>query len=152
MSAPVFVDTNVFVYARDASEPSKQPQAVRWLEELWRIRSGRTSIQVLQEYYVTVTGKLDPGLDPTDARADVRALTAWEPLPTDAPLLDDAWELQDRHSLSFWDALVVAAARRLECRHLLTEDLQDGQSLDGVTVVNPFRHAVESIVAPGAEL
>lgn len=67
----------------------------------------------------------------------------------DASLLEDACGLQDRHALSFWDALVVAAAVRLGCSHLLSEDLQDGQSLDGVTVVNPFVHAAESILSSG---
>jgi predicted nucleic acid-binding protein len=104
------------------------------------------SVQVLQEYYVTVTQKLDPGLDPGDARADVRALTVWGPLLADAMLLEDAWGLQDRHALSFWDALIVAAAVRLGCGHVLTEDLQDGQSLEGVTVVNPFVHPVDSVL------
>lgn len=149
MSVRVFVDTNVLVYARDASERDKQPRAARWLEELWRTRSGRLSVQVLQEYYVTVTQKLEPGLDPADARADVRALTAWGPLPPDAMLLEDAWGLEDRHALSFWDALIVAAAARLGCGHLLSEDLQDGQSFDGVTVVNPFVHPAESILPSG---
>lgn len=60
MTAPVFVDTNIFVYAHQADERTKQPLALRWLEELWREQLGRTSVQVLNEYYVTVTRKIRP--------------------------------------------------------------------------------------------
>jgi predicted nucleic acid-binding protein len=136
----VFVNTNVLVYARDASEAEKQPLASAWIETLWESREGRLSTQVLQEYYVAVTRKLDPGLDRDQARTDVRALEAWRPLDLDAPLLESAWEAEDRFGFAFWDTLIVAAARRLGCAHLLTEDLQDGQDLDGIVVVDPFRH------------
>lgn len=63
-SHQVFVDTNILVYSRDASEPAKQARALAWLEELWRSRRERLSWQVLQEFYVTVTLELDPGMDP----------------------------------------------------------------------------------------
>jgi predicted nucleic acid-binding protein len=139
MTVPVFVDTNVLIYARDASEPSKQPVAQRWLDLLWEERTGRLSYQVLHEYYVTVTRKLKPGLRPEEARADVRDLLAWRPARTDALMLEDAWGLETRFELGHWDALVVAAARALGCRYLLSEDLQHGQDLDGIVVVSPFR-------------
>jgi len=61
MTAPVFVETNVLVYARDAGSAAKQARAAAWLEILWREQVGRTSMQVLSEYYVTLTRKLDPG-------------------------------------------------------------------------------------------
>lgn len=137
---PVFVDTNVLVYARDAGEPVKGPQAQAWLEHLWRTRDGRLSYQVLSEYYVTVTQKLDPGLSDDDARADVRNLLSWRPLVIDEAILEDAWALQDRHSLSLWDALILAAASAAQCDRLLSEDLSDGQRYGVVTVVNPFLH------------
>lgn len=133
-----FVDTNVLLYARDASEPEKQPLAREWMDALWTARAGRISVQVLHEYYVTVTAKLDPGLAPAEARADVRALSAWRPLPLDAEMAETAWEVEDRHGFSFWDALIVAACRRAACSYLLTEDLQDGQDLGGFEVVDPF--------------
>ena len=74
MTGEVFVDTNVLVYARDASEPIKQRRAALWVEHLWATRSGRTGVQVLNEYYVTVTRKLQPGMPRLQARADVRAV------------------------------------------------------------------------------
>ncbi len=137
---PIFVDTNVLVYARDVSEPDKQPQAARWLEHLWASQSGRISTQVLSEYYVTVTRKLDPGLPIENARRDLRNLMVWDPLPVDSKLIERALSLQDRFSLSYWDALIVGAAQIADCRHLLTEDLQAGQRFDAVRVVDPFEH------------
>ena len=142
---PVFVDTNVLVYDQDTSETVKQPVAHRWLEALWRTRRGRLSAQVLSEYYVTVTRKLRPARAPALARADVRDLTLWRPVPIDTVVLTVAWDLEDRFSLSWWDALVVSAARVAGCAHLLTEDLQNGQDFDGVVVVDPFVNEMEAI-------
>lgn len=139
MSAePCFVDTNVLVYARDASEPVKQPRARAWLDALWSARTGRISAQVLSEFYVTVTRKLDPGMTPDAARADVRDLAAWHPAPIDPATLERAFELEDRFQLSWWDALIVASAQLQGCRVLLSEDLQRGQRFDDVEVVDPF--------------
>jgi predicted nucleic acid-binding protein len=143
---PVFVDTNVLVYARDAGETVKQPKARAWLEHLWRTRSGRLSQQVLSEFYVTVTRKLDPGLPPADARAEVRDLSAWRPIAIDTDVIEAAWALEDAHSLSFWDALIVAAAAATRCDVLLSEDLSDGQTYDGVTVFSPFTHQPGAVV------
>jgi predicted nucleic acid-binding protein len=145
MSAPVFVDTNVLVYSRDTRVAAKQKRAHAWLAFLWESRRGRLSPQVLQEYYATVTLKLKPGLSPEEARSDVRALFHWL-APMDAAPLDElSWDLQDRFSLSFWDALIVAAARHLGCGYLLTEDLSAGQDFDGVEVVSPFERLPSTI-------
>jgi len=138
MTAPVFVDTNVFLYARDAGEPRKQPRAAEWLAHLWRERLGRTSLQVLSEYYVNVTRKLDPGLPAAEAWDDVTALFAWQPHPVDASLMQRAREIERRYRLSWWDSLVVAAAQLQDCALLLTEDLQDGATFGSVTVRSPF--------------
>jgi predicted nucleic acid-binding protein len=135
---PVFVDTNILVYARDTADQAKHASASEWIAHLWETGQGRLSLQVLHEYYVTTTHKLRPGLAPADARADVTDLTAWGPVALDGPLLDAAWSIEDRFSLSFWDSLIVAAARVARCEILLTEDLQHGADLDGVQVVDPF--------------
>lgn len=138
MTDPAFVDTNVFVYCRDAGEREKQPQAQAWLDALWRSRSGRISVQVLAEYYVTVTGKLDPGLSVELARADVAMLRTWRPAALDYGVLEAAWTVQDRHRLSWWDALIVAAAQRLGCAYLISEDFRHQQRFENLEVVNPF--------------
>jgi predicted nucleic acid-binding protein len=136
MPATVFVDTNVLLYALDRTNPMKQQVARAWREELWRSRRGRISFQVLQEFYVNVMQKSPASRD--EARSEVRDLLAWQPATVDSAILDRAWKIQDRYRLSFWDALIVAAAISLACRYLLTEDLQADQNLDGVIVVNPF--------------
>jgi predicted nucleic acid-binding protein len=145
MSVRVFVDTNVLVYCRDASEPKKQARALAWMTALWEKQAGRLSYQVLQEFYVTVTAKLDPGLPPDLARRDVRALLAWQPLTPDARLLEGAWLLQDRHRLPWWDALIIAAAQAAGCPYLLSEDFQEHQSLGDLTLINPFRTLPEAL-------
>ena len=136
---PVFVDTNVLVYAKDTTQPDKQPQARAWLDSLWERRDGHLSFQVLSEYYMNVTRQLKPGLDETSARAEVRDLLAWRPVTTNTLILEDAWAVADRYGFALWDALIVASARHAACDLLLTEDLQHGQELDGIRVVSPFR-------------
>jgi len=141
---PIFVDTNVLIYARDASEPHKQPHAVEWMEHLWQTRTGRLSFQILQEYGAA-TRKLRPGLSREQARADLRDLLAWRPLQVDAGVLEASWLLEDRHQLSCWDALVVAAAQISGCEYLLTEDLQHGVDYSGVRAISPFRTRPNSL-------
>lgn len=138
MSDAIFVDTNVLVYALDASEPLKQKQAAAWIHHLWRTGTGRVSFQVLQEFYVSVTAKLSPGMKPGDAREVTRSFLAWRPLPADARILEGAWIVQDRYGLSWWDSLIVSAAQASGCRHLLTEDLQEGRTLGDLQVLHPF--------------
>ena len=142
----VFVDTNVLVYVRDLSVPAKQQRAHEWMSALWASRRGRTSVQVLNEYYVTVTRKLAPGLAPRDARDDVGDLRAWAPVPISAGLIDAAFAVEDRFGLSYWDCLIVAAAQATDCDYLLTEDLQDMQRFDTVTVINPFTNQPAAIL------
>jgi len=138
MTAPVFVDTNVFIYARDAAHPGKQQRAAEWLSHLWREQLGRTSIQVLSEYYVNVTRKLVPGLPAEDAWDDVQALMTWNPQPSDEGLLQRGRDVELRYRLSWWDSLVVAAAQLQDCTLLLTEDLQTGAVYGSITVCSPF--------------
>lgn len=135
---PVFVDTNVLVYAKDASEGTKQPRASEWIAALWRSHQGRISFQVLAEFYTTVTRKLSPGLSAAEATDEVHDLLAWAPVSIDAAIFEDALGLAGRFRLSLWDAQIVAAARAAGCQHLLTEDLQRGQLFDSVRVVDPF--------------
>ena len=138
MTVPVFVDTNVFVYLHDDSEPEKKTRADEWLSLLVCGRSGRVSFQVLQEFYATLTSKRRLNVDAVEARSIVRELAVWKPIAIDLAMLNRAWGLQDRFPLSWWDALIIAAAQTCECKVLLTEDLQDGQEFGAVKVVNPF--------------
>ena len=138
MSGPVFVDTNALVYRYDTREPAKQSRADDWFMFVWQSRTGRLSFQVLQELYATLTRKLRPAMTDADARQIVRSLTFWQPVAADLALLERAWLVQDRFSVSWWDALIIAAAQTCECNVLLTEDLQHGQTFGAVRVIDPF--------------
>lgn len=133
-----FVDSNVLVYAHDRSEPHKQAIAQALLEELWAARTGRLSTQILQEFYVVATRKFDPPMRRAAAREIIALYGTWPLVQIDVPLMLAASELEQAQVLSFWDALVVEAARRAGAARLVTEDLQDGRTVAGVRIENPF--------------
>ena len=143
MTASVFVDTNVLIYAVDESDRRKNEAARQWRAELWRANQGRISFQVLQEFYAKITHKWPAARE--DARAEVRDLLKWNPVVVDAEVMERTWKIQDRYKISFWDSLIVAAAKRASCGYLLTEDLQAGQEIDGVVVISPFRTTFENL-------
>ncbi len=143
MSTLVFVDTNVFLYSVDNAEPAKQGMARAWRDWLWASGRGRTSFQVLQEFYYQAFRKDEDAR--ASIRAEIRNLMTWSPEQIDEPVLHSSWQIQDRYRISFWDALIVAAARTASCRYLLSEDFQPGQDFDGVQVVNPFQRDFDSL-------
>jgi predicted nucleic acid-binding protein len=147
MTGLVFVDTNVLLYARDAGEPAKQARAIEWLTHLWRTQSGRTSIQVLNEFYVNAARRAQDADARQDAWDDVQSLFSWAPQPLDIPVIEQARTVELRYRLSWWDALIVAAARVQGCTTLLTEDLQHAASYVGVTVCSPFVAQVADVRA-----
>ncbi len=136
--ALTFVDTNVLAYAHDRSEALKQPVAQALIEELWANRTGTLSAQILQEFYVVATRKFDPPMSRGAARDIVALYGTWPLVQVDLPLILAASQLEERHKLSFWDALVVEAARRAGASRLVTEDLQGGRTLAGIRIENPF--------------
>ena len=143
MSVPVFVDTNVLIYAVDEFDRRKHEAARAWRAELWKSNRGRISFQVLQEFYAKVTQKWPAAKE--DARAEVRDLLTWKPVTMNGLVLERGWKIQDRYKLSFWDALIVAAAKQASCGYLLTEDLQAGQEIEGVVVVSPFHARLDAL-------
>ena len=138
MTALVFVDTNILLYAVDTSDGSKHRSAREWMDKLWRDRTGRTSVQVLSEFYVNATRLVSRGLGKEHAWEQVVALSAWAPQPIDFHILELGKQLQARYGLSWWDSLIVAAAHAQGCGILLTEDLQHDADYAGVTAVSPF--------------
>jgi predicted nucleic acid-binding protein len=152
MTAAIFVDTNIIVYAHDTSEPTKQPLARRWLDHLWEERNGRTSTQVLDEAYHNLTRKLQPGLSREQGWEIVNDLLVWAPQPVDSDLLRRAREIERAHKLSWWDSLIVAAAQTQNCSLLLSEDLQDRATYGSVTVRNPFTLGVSEAAATYASV
>jgi predicted nucleic acid-binding protein len=137
-AAREFVDANVLVYAFDSSAGPRQAAAKRLLERLWESGTGCVSVQVLQEFFVTVTRKVAKPLSIDEATDRVREFATWKVF---APTADDvlgAIGLQKQARISFWDAMVVRAAAESGCDVLWTEDLSDGQLLQGVRVRDPF--------------
>lgn len=147
MSVKIFVDTNVLVYSRDSSEAVKQPLALHWMKYLWASKTGRLSFQVLQEFYSIVTTKLEPGMEPQNAREDIQSLIAWRPIPVNMDVIKGAWFIQDRFQLSWWDSLIVSAAQNGGCNYLLTEDLQEQQTFGSVRILDPFLNTPESLIS-----
>jgi predicted nucleic acid-binding protein len=137
MSVRSFFDTNVLVYADDKASPAKQRRALSLLAEHRRAVTGVVSLQVLQEYFVTVTRKL--GVDSRIARRKVELLAEFDVAISEVADVLAAIDLHRLHGFSFWDALVLRSAKRTGCSVLFTEDLQDTREIDGVHIVNPFR-------------
>jgi predicted nucleic acid-binding protein len=136
LSVRTFFDTNVLTYSDDPRDPAKQAKALNLIEDHLRLRKGVVSLQVLQEYFVSATGKLK--LDSELAKQRVRVFALFhvaEPTITD---ILAAIDIHRFHGFSFWDALVLRMAKQSGCRVLLTEDMQHGQEFDGVKIVNPF--------------
>ena len=133
-----FVDTNVLVYAFDSSAGIKQKAAKTLLERVWQTGTGCLSVQVLQEFFVTVTRRVARPLSVDEAADRIREFAAWRVFsPTVTDVLA-AIDLQKQARLSFWDAMVVRAAAESGCDTLWTEDLNDGQTIRGVHIRNPF--------------
>jgi predicted nucleic acid-binding protein len=133
-----FVDTNILVYAHDASDPAKQRVARIVLERLWELGTGAISTQILQEFYVVATRKLEKSLSRADARLAIEVYSTWHVVVIEPALIIAATRVEEEHALSLWDALVVEAARVAGAERLLTEDLTHGQVIAGVLIENPF--------------
>ncbi len=134
----VFIDTNVLAYAHDTSEEAKQAIAKDLLYELWESERGAVSTQVLQEFYVVATRKFKAALSRKEAREIVSNYGEWRLVHIDLVLIINASKLEEQHQLSFWDALIVEAARRSGATRLLSEDLSSGSTIQGVAIENPF--------------
>ena len=145
---PAFVDTNILVYAFDSTDPTRQRSAAQLLSRLMDEDRLRLSTQVLQEFYVTMTRKARPPWTPERGLAKLDDFAAWPVIISDLSLIREAVLLSRDAVLSFWDALIVAAAARSGADTLYTEDLNDGQMIKGVRVVNPFS-SQETAVSPG---
>jgi predicted nucleic acid-binding protein len=133
-----FVDTNILVYAYDSSAERRHELARALLAELWQSGQGCLSIQTLQEFFVTITRKVAQPMPADQAAQIISDLGHWK---VHTPTVEDvltAIALQQRYRLSFWDALILTSAERLECGVVWSEDLNPGQSYTTVKILNPF--------------
>jgi predicted nucleic acid-binding protein len=137
MSAKTFVDTNILIYAHDVDARVKHEIAKDILRALWSQRDGAVSTQVLQEFYVNVTRKIASPLPKSSARAVVDSYSVWCVNTTQAEI-STAFRIEDEARIGFWDALIIAAARKSGADRILSEDLNAGQTISGVRIENPF--------------
>ena len=139
MSDRYFVDTNILMYAHDASAGPKHERAKALVEELWRDRNGVVSTQVLQELAVNLRRKAARPIDAKATRDIVADYLTWQVVVNSGESILDALDLEARYRISFWDALVLQAANASGAEVLYSEDLSDGQTYGSVRVVNPVR-------------
>jgi predicted nucleic acid-binding protein len=137
MTATDFLDSNVLVYAYDASNPQKQTVAQALVE---RAVAGEAmaSTQVLAEFAVTLLHKITPPANPEAVMAILDSLGPIKLIAPDAGIVRRAVEARSTYGVHFYDGMIVAAAERAGCQRILTEDLNAGQKYFGVTVSNPF--------------
>jgi predicted nucleic acid-binding protein len=138
MTARTFVDTNILIYAHDRDAGRKGEIAAAHLRELWESENGVTSVQVLQEFYVNAVRKISPPLPTPAAREILRIYRLWVKETTTVDTVLRGTEIAELAQLSFWDGLIVASAEQAGASILLSEDLNHGQVIAGVKIVNPF--------------
>lgn len=136
MPARTFFDTNILIYADDQATPAKRRRALKLVAEHRLSRTGVVSLQVLQEYFVTVTRQL--GVDAAIARRKVELIAEFDVASPDVLDILAAIDLHRLHGISFRDALIVRSAKQSGCGVLLSEDMQNAREIDGVEIVNPF--------------
>ena len=137
MTARSFFDTNVLLYTDSSDAPAKRRRALELLAEHRLARTGVVSLQVLQEYFVAATRKL--GVEVGVARRKVELFANFHVVVLDIEDVLAAVDLHRLHQVSFWDALIVRAAKEGGCPEIYSEDLQHGRTIDGVRIMNPFR-------------
>jgi len=138
----LFVDTNVLVYAYDQSAGIKHETARKLLESLWSSENACVSIQVLKEFFVIVTRRIKTPLPPETASQVIADLGQWRVHRPDVQDVLSAIELHRRYQTSFWDALILHSASKLNCSTVYSEDLNAGQRYYGVQVINPFAEPI----------
>lgn len=136
MAVRSFFDANVLVYSDDKATAAKQKVALKLIADHRRNRTGVLSLQVLQEYFVTITRKL--GVDAAIGRRKVELLAEFDVVATEIVDVLAAIDLHRLHGFSLWDALIIRAAKQSGCRVLFSEDLQNQREIDGIQVINPF--------------
>lgn len=140
MSDRVFVDTNILIYAHNVDAGEKYRKAAAALEQLWAKDNGVLSTQVLQEFYVTITKKIQAPLSPCEARNLIQHYMVWPVVLNEPAEILTASRIEEENRISFWDALIVASAAKGNATIILTEDLNHGQIIEGIRIDNPLLH------------
>lgn len=135
----VFIDTNLWAYRLDLREPAKRARMGQWLAEVTAEHEVVISTQVLIELRSVASRKLQPPLDAAQITGLLEALSGFEVVGTDSPLVLDAHQLAIQEQLSWFDALIAEAAIRSRCAVLFSEDFAHGRTIAGVQILNPLR-------------
>ena len=138
MPARSFMDTNVLVYAYDRRDVSKRSQAQELLTTGIEDETAVISVQVLGEFFTVVTQRIQNPLSTEEAQEAVNLISVLPVMELDLALVRRAISTHLRYQISYWDALIVAAAESAGCAQIFSEDLNPGQSYHGIVVVNPF--------------
>jgi len=138
MNGNLFFDTNILVYAFDRSEQRRHEIASGLVAQAFQKGNGVISVQILKEFFVTVTGKIPERMAVDEAEQTIRDFSVWQVVDTTVPLILKAIGLHKRFRVSFWDAMILAAALSSGCSTLLSEDLSHGMVVDGIQIINPF--------------
>lgn len=139
MNAKAFVDTNVLFYVHASSEGAKHARAKQIAQELWEARNGVISTQVIQELCINARRKMHPPVTTEQLKGVVESYLRWEVVVNTGASVLQALDIEARHKISFWDALIINAAQQSGCEILYSEDLSAGHHYGPVLVVNPFR-------------
>ncbi len=134
----VFIDTNIIIYAYDLTAGKKHETARLIITDLWDSGLGVISTQVLQEFFVNVVQKIPKPIDKQQAKEIVRDFLKWHVVVNTGDSIIDATDICLRFGYSFWDSMIIEAAIKGGATVLISEDLQDGQNVSGVTIKNPF--------------
>jgi predicted nucleic acid-binding protein len=133
-----FVDTNILIYAHDASKGAKYRRARELVDELWATGTGVLSTQVLQELCVNLRRKAKLPYSMDEMRSLIRDYKSWHVVVNNQESLLRALEIEDRYQISFWDALILQAAESAGAETVYSEDLSAGQQYGSIQVVNPL--------------
>ena len=137
MATRSFLDTNILIYSVDRADPAKQDIALGLIARHAKDRTGVISTQVLQEFYSAATRKL--GIDPLQARQYLRDFRIFDVVQVTPAIIEEGIDCSILHQLSFWDGLIIASAATATTSELISEDLSDGQNIQGIVIRNPFR-------------
>ena len=135
----IFIDTNIMIYAYDVSAVEKHQIASHILSDLWNSGLGVLSTQVLQEFFVNIAQKIQKPIDKKLAKEIVRDFLRWQVVVNNGDSILDAIDICDKYRYSFWDSMIIEAAIKGGAVFLMSEDLQHGQVISGVTIRNPFK-------------
>jgi predicted nucleic acid-binding protein len=133
----LFVDTNILVYALDPTEPEKRRVVAELLRDVMLAGTLVLSPQSVNELYRVVTDRRSL-LPRAQARRFVASFLPFCSAPLDGDTVRLAWNIQDEHGFGWWDSLLLSAAVRAGCGTFISEDMQDGRVIGGVTILNPF--------------